>query len=165
MKTCSRCGFVGNAVLFTSGKNICKSCRNKEKREYTAKHPGHGYEAKKRWRANNRDRIKGDYAKSPQSFMLSRARQRAKQRGLEFNIGVDDVNVNVPEFCPVLGIRLQVGASVVTNSSPSLDRIDPARGYVKDNVWVISHRANTIKNDATVEELEAVVAALKRLKD
>ena len=35
----------------------------------------------------------------------------------------------------------------------SIDRIDSTKGYEKGNVWVISGRANRIKNDATPEEL------------
>ena len=44
---------------------------------------------------------------------------------------------------------------------PSLDRIDGAKGYVKGNVRVISHRANMLKNDATIEELELVLKDLR----
>jgi len=42
-----------------------------------------------------------------------------------------------------------------------LDRIDNNKGYIKDNVWVISRKANTIKNNASLEELKALVAALE----
>jgi hypothetical protein len=34
----------------------------------------------------------------------------------------------------------------------SLDRIDPTKGYTKDNVWVISQIANAMKWDSTAEE-------------
>ena len=34
-------------------------------------------------------------------------------------------------------------------------------GYVKGNVWIVSRRANTIKNDATCEELELIARNLR----
>jgi hypothetical protein len=63
--------------------------------------------------------------------------------------------------CPVLGLPLFPGRGQPTANSPSIDRVDPSLGYVRDNVWVISNRANMIKNDATLEELEALVCALR----
>lgn len=46
--------------------------------------------------------------------------------------------------------------------SPTLDKIIPALGYVPGNVWVISHRANTIKSDASLEELKTLTANLEK---
>lgn len=44
--------------------------------------------------------------------------------------------------------------------------IDSSKGYIKGNVWVVSKRANTIKNNATLEELELLVANLRnKIKD
>lgn len=43
----------------------------------------------------------------------------------------------------------------------SLDRIDPRKGYVKGNVWIISYRANLIKNDGTAEEHEMIAKAMR----
>jgi hypothetical protein len=37
--------------------------------------------------------------------------------------------------------------------SPSLDRIDPSRGYIPGNVQVISNRANLLKRDGTLREI------------
>jgi hypothetical protein len=48
------------------------------------------------------------------------------------------------------------------DNSYSLDRIDSNKGYVKGNVWVISRRANVIKNNATLEELELLTNNLKK---
>lgn len=53
----------------------------------------------------------------------------------------------------MLGLRLFVGQGGHHPCSPSLDRRDPALGYVPGNVWVISNRANTMKNDARPDEL------------
>lgn len=56
-------------------------------------------------------------------------------------------------MCPVLGIPLFKGTGKLTDNSPTLDRIDSTGGYTKDNVLVVSARANRIKSDATIEEL------------
>lgn len=64
----------------------------------------------------------------------------------------------IPERCPVLGIPLRLGEMSDRASSPSLDRIDPRRGYVRGNVLVVSYRANQIKSDATPDELRRVAA-------
>lgn len=88
--------------------------------------------------------------------MLTSAKSRASKRGIPFKLTLDDFDI--PATCPVLGIEIVLGGS--TNSArenaPSLDRVVPLLGYVRGNVIVISFRANRIKNDATVTELEQV---------
>lgn len=59
----------------------------------------------------------------------------------------------MPTHCPALGVELKRGD---IHDSPSLDRLDPARGYTIDNVAWVSQRANRIKNDATLAELYRV---------
>jgi hypothetical protein len=97
--------------------------------------------------------------------MLGAARDRAKRFGLDFNITVEDIHV--PEFCPLLGIPLTIadGKRHVKFNSPRLDRIDPTKGYVKGNVWVISHRANTMKNTAVFEEFEIMYRNWKKMRE
>lgn len=84
---------------------------------------------------------------------------RAKERGLEFDLKVTDLVV--PAHCPLLGIPIIRGTGNAHDNSPSLDRIDNTKGYTKDNVWIISKRANTIKSVATYEELEMIASNLK----
>ena len=91
--------------------------------------------------------------------MINDARKRAKRKGIDFDLSRDDLVV--PPICPVLGIELFVAGGKRTANSPSLDRIDNARGYTKDNVRIISFRANALKNDATVDELEKIVDYMK----
>lgn len=91
------------------------------------------------------------------------ARCRAKERGLEFAITPDDITV--PDNCPVLGVPLRRGKGCLQSNSPSLDRIDPTKGYAPGNIQVISHRANTLKNNATLEEIEALYLHMKSLRD
>jgi hypothetical protein len=83
--------------------------------------------------------------------MLVSARRRAKLQNIPFNIELGDIIIT--EKCPALGIKLEVGVGAVTNNSPTLDKIIPELGYVKGNVVVISHKANTMKRDASLEEI------------
>lgn len=99
-------------------------------------------------------------SKTPEFYMYFGAKKRAKKHGREFNIEISDIVV--PEFCPILGMKLVSGGYRTTlPSAPTLDRIDSSLGYIKGNVWVVSHRANSLKSNASVEELEAVIAFLK----
>lgn len=89
----------------------------------------------------------------PEYFLWMGAKHRAKRKNLEFNLKLDDIKI--PEICPVFGTPMV---------SPSIDRFDNTKGYTKDNIQIISHRANTLKTDATIEELEAVIRYMKLLR-
>ena len=63
--------------------------------------------------------------------------------------------VEYPKVCPVLGIELDWGVSGKQQpNSPSLDRIDPTKGYIPGNVMIMSTLANKMKSDATPEQLK-----------
>lgn len=85
--------------------------------------------------------------------LLEAAQNRARTKGIALDIKYEDIHV--PEVCPVLGIKLERGKGRFRPTSPSLDRIDPQLGYVKGNVQVISNKANTMKSNASKEELIA----------
>lgn len=76
-----------------------------------------------------------------------------------FDITVDDIEI--PDVCPVLGIPLFVSSGTLSRNSPTLDRINSSKGYTRDNIKVISHRANTIKSNASAEEIFAVYKYMK----
>jgi hypothetical protein len=97
---------------------------------------------------------------NPAKHLFNSARGRAIKRGLTFNIEVSDIVI--PTHCPVLGLPLYRTRRAITPNTPSLDRLENSKGYIKGNVWVISARANAIKRDASLEELQALVRAIKR---
>lgn len=108
----------------------------------------------------------------PERYLLIGAKVRAKKRGIVFEI--DELDIVIPDVCPVLGIPLVIKERVSTSdkrkhfvppNAPSLDRIRPDLGYVKGNVQVISWRANNIKRDATPEELRKVADYVNRQLD
>jgi len=94
---------------------------------------------------------------NPERGLLKTARHRALKRKVEFNIDLSDIII--PEKCPILGIPLIIsdgtGKPGGRMNSPSLDRIDNEKGYIKGNVQVISHMANSMKFTANKEQLLA----------
>lgn len=97
----------------------------------------------------------------PENVMWKSAKSRAREKHLPFDIEVSDIRV--PAVCPVLGIPLvHNDKQGPAPSSPSLDRIRPELGYVKGNVRVISHRANALLMNSTLEEARLIYEDRKR---
>ena len=93
----------------------------------------------------------------PKRFLVNKARERAREKGLAFSITPDDIDI--PTVCPILGLVLRHSTGPGAGpESPSLDRIDPTKDYTPDNIQVISHKANAMKQNATREELNSFAA-------
>lgn len=101
---------------------------------------------------------------------FSDLRGKAKKYGIPFSIKLDDIDR--PEFCPVLGTKLMYGINHNTEETKwakdpdraSFDRLVPDLGYVVGNVFIISLKANRLKNNSTLEQLESLVNYIKRNK-
>ena len=89
------------------------------------------------------------------------AKNRAKRRELDFDLAIDDIVI--PERCPILDIPIfVVEGKKWGNNSPSLDRIDNSKGYIKGNVAVISMQANNMKANLDVEDVELLARSMER---
>ena len=67
-----------------------------------------------------------------------------------------------PQKCPVFNQQFVERGSGFSRWSPSIDRINPRRGYVRGNIQVISLLANCMKRDATPKELAMFAAWVGR---
>lgn len=101
--------------------------------------------------------------------LVNRARHRAKKQQIPFDIDAQYIKSLIVDFdnpmCPVLNTRMVWRTQTSTpdpDRSISLDRIVPSLGYVRGNVAIISMKANRIKNNATLYELEQVINWLKQ---
>lgn len=99
--------------------------------------------------------------RNPERRLLYSAVSRARALGLECNITREDIII--PDFCPILGILLIRGSGKngCLESSPSVDRIDIRKGYVKGNIAIISRRANRLKGDMTPEIIRKIILCLE----
>lgn len=150
-KVCKECNQSLNLNKFSliekwnvnSGtKDICKKCSTKIRQS----------------KKLNRD-WKVDAAK----LLYKNIKSRCKRTGREFSIELEDIVI--PEKCPVFGFELKREDKQTWMSAPSVDRIDSSKGYIKGNVTVVSRRANILKRDATVEELELLLNYYKTLRN
>lgn len=96
------------------------------------------------------------------------ARNRAKERGVPFDLTEEYLESIWIGVCPVFQVRLNLpshGDNKRTANKPSLDRLVPDKGYVPGNVIWISLRANQMKNDGNSEELFRVAEWLQQTEE
>jgi predicted Fe-S protein YdhL (DUF1289 family) len=100
------------------------------------------------------------YAKNLPTNMLCRSRNRAVEIGVPFDLTRADIVI--PETCPVLGIPISTTARGRQNdNSPSIDRIDNSLGYTRENIKVVSWRANRLKSDGHIEDFEKILKYMR----
>ena len=187
---CTRCSKTKDKTEFYINsigkvKSRCKTCILELAKESYAKNGGvdkvreyrknnpekykqqlkNGYKARSKkyaedpeYKAKIRAQKKAETLKHKEKYMLNAAKKRALKKGLEFTIESHDIVI--PEFCPLLEIKLEFGTKDNYLYTPSLDRIDSTKGYVKGNVRVISNLANSMKNCATNKELYTFIKNL-----
>lgn len=100
-------------------------------------------------------------------WLRSLAKKRSRDNGLPFNLSIEFVENLIEEnkFCYYLGIELKTNVGKLSWNSATMDRFIPELGYTEGNVMLISHRANTIKNNASVDEIIKVAIGFARLSN
>jgi hypothetical protein len=165
-KTCSAC--KKQLPLFSFSKNLAA----KDGLQYKCRPCDIEYQ--KQRRENNKE-VFLEYGRAYQKdrrknfeyrlqMLINASKQRAKLKNREHSITLEDIKDLYPVDgkCPVFGFNLEFNDAGFRETSPSIDRIDSDKGYTKDNIQIISWKANRLKAYATVEDLEILVAFLKQ---
>lgn len=161
-KQCSCCKDFKSVFDFSVNKatkdklqSKCKSCDNQYQRSRKDK--------RKQWNVEYqaKRRMSSDYRLT---MLLNASKQRALKKGREHSITIEDLKDVYPEDnkCPVFGFELEWNSAGFRETNPSIDRIDSSKGYTKDNIQIISWKANRVKSSTTVAELEALLAYMKQ---
>lgn len=100
-------------------------------------------------------------------MVFNEIKRRARLNGVEFNLTLDEFRVVYESVhtCPVFGIEIEPGIGVRSDLSMSVDRLDNSRGYLVDNINIISDRANRIKSDGTALEHLQIAAWMIKQQD
>lgn len=125
--------------------------RDTEEKKHSHRESSKKYANKNR---ESRSKYEQEYWSSRwEEYMWKQAKRRSARSGLDFDIDVSDIVI--PTHCPYLGIEItKIFGQGVVWSNPSLDRIDNNKGYIKGNVQVLSRRANSVKQDLSLKELQ-----------
>lgn len=163
-RKCSR--FATPDIRVYKRSRLCRLCNTEEQRSWRRANPNYYADRERNRRASDpeyaekdRKSCKAWRRKNPCAWLLGKAKSRAKKQCLPFNLEVSDIVI--PSVCPILGIPLAVAEKSVSEGSPTLDRIDPEKGYVKGNVAVISYKANLLKNHWTSTKMRAFISVLE----
>tara|TARA_R110000868_G_C10464925_1_gene727746 strand:- start:34 stop:558 length:525 start_codon:yes stop_codon:yes gene_type:complete len=143
---------------------VCVECGKKWHQETKEDRADYYQKNKEDIKAKNKLYQKNYRDTNPIGIMYKSAKARAKRKSLEFNIVPSDIVI--PKYCPVFPeIELIRNEGIHKDNSPSLDRIDNNKGYVKGNIQVISYKANNLKNSGNVKDLERLLEYLKLLQE
>ena len=165
-KTCNRCKeekllseFSFNRATKDQLQYKCRTCDNKYQTQRRAENLEADREYSRKYQRNRRKDF--DYRLQ---MLINASKQRAKLNGREHDINVADIKAIYPidGCCPIFGIKLEFNDAGFRDNSPSIDRIDSTKGYTRDNIQVISWKANRIKGASSLQDLEMMVAYLKQ---
>jgi len=136
------------------------------RREYSQKYRQENKEYFQKYRQENKEYFqeyeKEYYKEKPWVRMTIEAKKR---KNLSFNITSEYIKSIWPEDnkCPALGIELKRGVGKSIDSSPTLDRIDNSKGYIKGNVQIVCNLANRIMTSATADQVIQVGEYFKQV--
>lgn len=161
MKKCVKCtkdfellNFYSSIRMKDKLDSYCKACRyehTKSRSKITRAQRKEKMLNSPEYRAKELLLKRLSFERTIHQVMLTRTKNRALKKGYEFNL--EKVDIVIPEYCPILGVKIIIGNKKSYANSPSIDRIDNSKGYIKGNIQIISMKANTMKNSATNEEL------------
>ena len=127
----------------------------------------------KNYRADNKEKVRDMKRKYRSNYFNIMKYTDISMSFLSYKIGkmkasTKDVTLTAEELlelipkdlkCPVFGTKFSFGKGhnwKYKQNSMSVDRIDNNKGYNKDNIVIVSFKANAMKSSATLKELYQV---------
>lgn len=159
LQTCVKCdilkpleSYEKSTYLNTGVQRVCNECKKQAKENYDEKHKIES----RIYRKSFQGRI---------NVILRTSRKAAKLRNIPFDLDSDWVKERLEVgICEVSGLKFddtQVGHYHVHPFSVSIDKIDPLKGYTKDNCrlvcWIVNVAKQTWNDETVFKMCKAVV--------
>lgn len=150
---CPKCTTSKTTDDFYKKHGWCKACDIAQSKRYRELHLDQSRESQRRFEATPARKAyrRKRYINNFEFELIRGAKRRAKAKGIPCSISIKDIVI--PEYCPILGLKLKASDGCMSDDSPTLDRIRPELGYISGNVQVVSFLANRMKSNANEEQL------------
>lgn len=104
------------------------------------------------------------YRADSSAIILAAIKKKCKKKNIKYDIDRNYLKTIMPKnmVCPVMKKKMSIGRKL-HRYSPTIDRIVPEKGYVKGNLLIVSRIANSIKTDATIDQVEKVYEFYKKI--
>jgi hypothetical protein len=121
-------------------------------------------DAVKAYRAAHPDMRKREYRKRkeklPWTFLVASAKKRSREGTIEFDLTREWAESIWTGRCAISGIEFERGTTGHYPRSPSVDRIDPAKGYTQANCRFVLFAVNSLKGAGTDAEMLEIAKAI-----
>ena len=147
---CQRCGMADR-----NARGDCAECDRRLKRDWNLANPGAA-----------RARLRALRISEPWRFSVYNARGRAKKFGVAYALSDAFVRALVAagkcSYCDV-EVSYNTGNGRTSETSPTLDRLNPDLGYTEGNVVLACYRCNRRKGNLTPSTLRALADRIETL--
>jgi hypothetical protein len=98
----------------------------------------------------------------PFVYLIRSAKSRAKKKGFEYDLDLEWASARWSGKCEITGIQFIVNAKAHSGFpySPSIDRIDNSKGYLKNNCRFVIFAVNAMKGTGSDSDMVLIARAL-----
>lgn len=139
---------------------LCKPCQ----REYEKKWRSQSQDYRKVQRAKRKDKAKiyaaGYIEKNRAAYLISSVKRRCQKKGIPFDLDLHEKELSARISlmrCEITGFPLRAKHGKQYYNSPSIDRIDPLKGYLYSNVRIVCFAINAAMGQWGLEKLETII--------
>jgi len=187
MKKCSKCFILKPFSEFHKNRKVksgitstCKICQNEKQNSWRKKHSNilakrrrDEYQKTKGLIIKNREQKRKE--RVPLKYRCQQLRNGMRNRSNHSDIKFDSDFFTVEYLisrlsknsnCECCDKKLDIDfrKNKIVDNSPSVDKVDPKKGYTKNNVAIICWRCNRQKTDATPNELRMIADYIEKFK-
>jgi len=143
-------------------KAVCSDCQRAYEEMWRAKNRERLVAARASRRAKDQEYRKQYVEAHRAEYLVCGMRTRSIKKGMEFDLDkhVEALNARIRRgVCELTGLPLRLTHGRRQWDSPSIDRIDPNRGYIYSNVRVVCFAVNAAMGDWGEAVLKKIASA------